>query len=177
VRYDEIANTILGSSADDWALVSVEGSAYLDRFEELVSAEQSHLEIESHVYLAVYRPDVDLRLGWGMRQDTGLTFPDWDFPDGSISRLVVDAFWRGALVGRWSVLSVDGGRCYMPDPSLAVAAVGSAPRDLEVIGSTVGESRVALARLLQQIQGREDAELDSYLHRANVVVVPDAGLD
>lgn len=168
---------ITGSSPDDWAVVSAGGGAYLDRFEEIGSGGQSHLELESHVYLAVYRPDVDLRLAWGMRQDTELTFPDWDFPDRSISRLLVDAFWRGALVARWSVLLVDGARCYMPDPSLAVAEVGPAQADIEVIGSTVSESRVALARLLQRIQGRDDAELESYLRRSNVVIVPDDGLD
>jgi len=176
MRYDEIRKMITGSSRDDWAIVSVEGGAYLDRFEEVVSGDRSHLELESHVYLAVYRPDVDLRLAWGMKQDTGLTFLDWDFPDRSINRLVVDAFWRGALVGRWSVLSVDGGRCCLPDPYLAVAEAGPAPGGLEVIGSTVGESRVALARLLHRIRGQDDAEFDRYLQGTGVVVVRDEGL-
>lgn len=173
MRYDEIRKLITGSSPDDWALVEVTGNVYLDRLEQVSSGDRSWLEVESHAYLAVCKDDVDLRLAWGMTADTGLTFEGWDFPDRSIDREYVDGFWRGALVTRWPVLAVDGHRCYLPSPELAVFETGSARADLEVAGSTVKASRVAVARLLQGLLGRGDREFDSYLRRTNAVEVAD----
>ena len=55
----------------------------------------------------------------------GLAFDDWVYADQSrrgIVRQLVDGFWRGALVTRWPVLLVDGGKCYLPDPRASVMA-------------------------------------------------------
>jgi hypothetical protein len=173
VRYDEIRKLITGSSPDDWALIEVTGNVYLDRLEQVSSGDRSWLEAESHVSLALYKADIGLRLAWGMTHTTGLAFEGWDFPDRSIDREYLDGFWRGALVTRWPVLAVDGHRCYLPSPELAVFETGSASADPEVAGSTVKASRVALARLLQGLLGRGDREFDSYLRRTNAVEVAD----
>lgn len=173
MRYDEVTNLITGSSPDDWALIEIVGDVYLDRLEQASSGDRNWLEVESHGYLAVYRADVDLRLAWGMTKDTGLTFEGWDFPDRSIDRQYVDGFWRGALVARWPVLSVDGGRCYLPSPYLSAVETGARPQDLEIVGTTVKASETALARLLQRVLGRDDRDFDSYLQRTNAVEIAD----
>ncbi len=54
--------------------------------------------------------------GLGIELDGDLSFEGWTFTDRLIRRFLADAFRQGALVARWTVLHVDGGRCYMPDP-------------------------------------------------------------
>ena len=173
MRYDEVRKLITGSSPDDWAVIEGEGNIYLHQLEEVSSGGQRWLEAESHAHLALYKDDIDLRLAWGMTHTTGLAFEGWDFPDRSINRLLVDGFWRGSFVTRWPVLTVDGDRCYLPYPLPAVAAAGAAAGQHFVTGSRVKASEVALARLLQQLAGREDREFDVYLRRTGAVIVPD----
>jgi hypothetical protein len=173
MRYDEVRKLITGSSPDDWDVIEVEGNVYLDRFEGVRSGARRWLEAESHVSLALYKADIGLRLAWGMTHTTGLAFEGWNFPDRSIERLLVDGFWRGSFVTRWPVLSVDGDRCYLPYPLPAVAAGGAAAGHHFVVGSRVKASEVALARLLQQLAGREDREFDTYLRQTGAVIVPD----
>ena len=177
MRYEEVRKLITGSSPDDWAVIEVEGNIYLDRLEGASSGGQRWLEAASHVYLAIYHADVDLRLAWGMTVATGLSFEGWNFPNRSIERFLVDGFWRGSFVTRWPVLSVDGDRCYLPYPLPSVAAGQAAGAHHFVVGSRVKASEVALARLLQQLAGREDREFDSYLRRTGAVIVPDAEVD
>ena len=176
MRYQEVRKLITGSSPDDWGVINVEGNIFLDRLEGVRSGGQQWLEAESHVYLALYQPDADLRLAWGMTHSTGLAFEGWDFPNRSIERFLVDGFWRGSFVTRWPMLSVDGDRCYLPYPLPAVAAGRAAAGHHFVVGSRVKASEVALARLLQQLVGREDREFDTYLRQTGAIVVPDVGL-
>jgi hypothetical protein len=162
VRYDEIRNLIISSSANNWAVI-VEGSVYPGHPEEVISG-----ETKGHAYLAVYKADVNLRLAWGMTAgtDTHLAFKTGDFADPSIERQLVDGFWRGALVTRSSVLSADGHRRYLPIPEFTFSARVADP-------PTVKTSEVALARLLNRLAGRDARDLDARLERAEVVVVPD----
>jgi hypothetical protein len=176
MRYEEVRKLITGSSPEDWEVIEVEGNVYLDRFEGVTSGGRPLLKAESHIYLAIYRADIDLRLAWGMTEATGLTFEGWDFPHRSIERQLVDGFWRGAFVTRWPVLEVDEGRCYLPYPRPAVAADGRPPEGHFVVGSRVRASEVALARLLQELAGREDREFDQYLRQTGAVEVPDEQL-
>jgi hypothetical protein len=74
------------------------------------------------------------------------------------------------------VLSVDGDRCYLPYPLPAVAADAAAGGHHFVVGSRVRASEVALARLLQQLVGREDQEFDTYLRQTGAAVIPDENL-
>ena len=82
MRYEEVRKLITGSSPEDWEVIEVEGNVYLDRFEGVTSGGRPLLKAESHIYLAIYRADIDLRLAWGMTEATGLTFEGWDFPTG-----------------------------------------------------------------------------------------------
>lgn len=164
MRYDEIRKLIISSSANDWAVI-VEGSVYPGHPEEVISG-----ETEGHTYLAVYKADVNLRLAWGMTvgavgTDTHLAFETRDFADLSIERQLVDGFWRGALVTRWSVLSADSHRCYLPFPELLITQVDES--------FTVKRSEVALARLLNRLAGRDETDFGIMLEHARVAIVPD----
>ena len=172
MRYDEVRKLITGSSPADWEVIEVEGNVYLDRFEGVSTGGGRALKAESHIYMAIYKADIDLRLAWGMTEATGLSFEGWNFPHRSIERQLVDGFWRGAFVTRWPVLEVDDGRCYLPYPTPAVDSNGPTPGHF-VTGSHVRASEVALARLLQSLTDREDREFDVYLRQTKAVIVPD----
>ena len=137
------------------------------------SADRDWLEVDFHNYLAVFKPDVDLRLAWGLIVDSNLNFDDWVFPDPAIDRLLVDGFWRGALVARWTILAVDGHRSYLPDVDRADIKTGESLRDHQTFGWTAPASDVALARLLQELLQRPAGEFDRYMEQVGIVEVPD----
>ena len=173
MRYDEIRQTITASSPDDWAVVAADGLTFLARFGEVRSRAQHWLETDSHICLAVYKADIDLRLAWGLAIGTGLEFDGFNFADSSITRQAVDGLWRGALVTRWYVLSVDGHRCYLPDPHPAHAETGEGVRGSGTLRWTAKASEIALARLLQAKVYEGGRDFDSYMDQAGIIEVPD----
>jgi hypothetical protein len=172
VRYDEITQMITESTADDWKVLT--GPTFVHRLGNVRTGGQNWLEAHSYDYIAVYKPDVDLRLAWGLPYGDNVTYPGWDFPAPGTNRLLADGFWRGALVARWQVLSVDGNRCYLPHPDLIVAETGALPHDPVVpAGTTVKTSDIALARLLQQMAPRNATRgFDDYLKETGAQEIP-----
>ena len=84
--------------------------------------------------------------------------------------MLVDGFWRGALVTRWTVLLVDGFRCHLPDPERVTVETGEGICDSETVAWMANESEVvSLARLLHGlVHGESDGterQFASYLER------------
>lgn len=112
-----------------------------------------------HDVRAVLIEDVDIAIEWGMsadpferRQDYT---PEWaPFPDRSVELCYADLFYRGALVDRVSIASVDGGRAYLPTPKR---------RDE---GWVVMDRPYQLVRLINDIMGGR--EFDSYFERSGI---------
>jgi hypothetical protein len=173
VRYDELTQMVTGSSPEDWEVLG-RGPVYLYQLGNVSSGDHSQpwVEVDSHYYLAVYKPDISLRLAWGLTLDNDLT-TEWVFPDRSMYRYAVDAFWQGALVTRWTMLGVDGGRCYLPDADRGAVQTGESFRDYETVAWTAKASEVAVARLLDRIIRGPSSEFDSKLDQAGIVEVPD----
>jgi hypothetical protein len=171
VRYDELTKMIIDSSPHDWELLG-DGPLYLDRLGEVTGDGQHWVEVDSHHYLAVYKPDISLRLAWGLKLEGQLSFEGWTWPDPSISRHAVDAFWQGALVARWTILIVDGARSYLPDPERAYVKTDDTSRGYETVGWTAKASEITIARLLDGIV-RPSGEFDRYFGSAGIVEVPD----
>jgi hypothetical protein len=171
VRYDELTQMVKGSSPDDWEVLG-SGPNYLDKFAEVTSGDQHWVELAWHDYLAVFKADVSLRLAWGMTVADELTFEDWHFPDKSGYRLLVDAFWQGALVARWTILGVDGGRAYLPDVRQEYVKTGESITDYENVAYSAKASEIALARLLDRIVRGQSSEFDRCFEQAGIVEVP-----
>jgi hypothetical protein len=173
VRHVDLCALITNSSPDEWLMLR-SGPFFADGFARITDQTGTWLETEGHPYFAVWREDVDLRLGWGITVDSGLQFGDrWIWPDRQIQRVLVDGFWRGALVARWTTLLVDGGRCYLPEPALAYVRTGDGLRDHQAFGSTMVASEVRLARLIHGLGGGSDQEFERYLAQTQVIEVPD----
>ncbi|WP_062894987.1 hypothetical protein [Mycobacterium avium] len=118
---DELRAIISSSTSRDWSRIKAAGPTYRDRFGSWSSPADgtSGVTHDSHVEVAVYRPDIDLTVAYGMpesQHDRNLKF-EWseNFPDSEIREIsIADFFWRGSLVDRVNYVYVDGGRGIIP---------------------------------------------------------------
>lgn len=116
-----------------------------------------------HDARAVLQEDVDVAIEWGMSSDPfdhRREFkPEWaPFPDPAVALCYADLFYRGSLVDRVSIASVDGGRAYLPTPHR---------RDDQWV---VMDRPYQLARLINDIAGTE--EFESYFERSRIYKWP-----
>ncbi len=142
---------VADSRPDDWELLQ-SGPDYLDRFTQVSAGERTWLEVGWHNAVAVFREDADLRIAFGMQIDWDLDF-GWTFPDPQVTRDLVDLFWRGALVHRWSVYSVDGGKAYLPQVDPATVETGPSVMDMELVARFASSEDVKIARLAHVLNG------------------------
>ena len=75
-----------------------------------------------HSWRAVLNEDVDIAIEFGLNDDPSNDDGNWTapwapFPDESVHGRYADVFYRGALVDRELLASVDGGRAVLPIPS------------------------------------------------------------
>jgi hypothetical protein len=167
---------ITGSEPDNWHVLDVgSGPLYLNRFGEVSDAEHHWLEVDPHYYLAVYKPDVGLRIAWGItigeKWEAGAADEPWIWPDRSMYRFAVDAFWQGALVARWTLIGVDGGHCYLPDAGRVWVQADDSYQSILTVGWTAKSSEIALARLVDNLTGHR--EFDRFFKQARIAEVPD----
>jgi hypothetical protein len=176
MRYQEITRTVIGSTTSDWEQI---GGTHLFIYGlgEVQSADQHWVSVDYHHSLAVYKPDVNLRLAWGLEEDRDLSFRGMNFPDRQVRRASADAFWQGALVARWTYLVVDGGRCYLPEVREAYDGQQEHPFNSEqwqFRALEASASDVAVARLLKNLLGRPEAStFSAYMRQAKIAEVPD----
>lgn len=120
--YEELRKTISESDASEWHWINRQGPTYRNRFSSWSSPanDTSGIDTDSHSSVAVYKPDIDLTIAYGMREslhhNEKLNF-EWSeaFADSKISEIsIADVFWRGSLVDRVNFVYVDGGRCILP---------------------------------------------------------------
>lgn len=144
MTFDELRSLIASSHPRDWQRIRAMGPTYRDRFGSWTGpGDQSGIDHDSHNELAVYRPDIDLTIAYGMpesRHDRDLKF-EWseNFPDSKIREIsIADIFWRGSLVDRVNFVYVDGGRGIVP--------LGGGHQGLEIT-----QYDLAVARLLSGI--------------------------
>jgi len=154
MRLDELQTTISNSLPAEWQRIKLSGPTYRDRFGAWSSPADgtSGIDHDSHVEVAVYRPDIDLTVAYGMpesQHEHKLKF-EWsaNFPDSAIREIsIADFFWRGSLVERVSYVYVDGGRGIVP--------LGGGHQGLQIT-----QYGLAAARLLSGIA--EYHEFDRY---------------
>jgi hypothetical protein len=164
------------SVPDDWSVV-YRGPLYLYQLGQVSSAKEgARVDVDWHNHLAVYKPDVRLRLAFGLEQDCDLTFDGIVFPDPQITRDLVDLFWNGALVHRWTVLAVDGGRGVVPDVEYEVVSADGqaslAPGNSAIVGYRATPEEFAVARLVHVLSGC-GGDFDEHTRRAHIAEVPE----
>lgn len=164
---------VTGSGPADWQVLDAWGGPlYLDRFGGVSDAHHHWMEVDSHYCLAVYKPDVGLRIAWGITigDKWEETEEQWVWPNRSMYRFAVDAFWQGALVARWTLLGVDGGRCYLPDAERAYVQADDTLHGFLTVGWTAKPGEIAVARLVDTLSTHR--EFDRYFEQARIAEVP-----
>ena len=72
------------------------------------------------------------------------------------------------LIDRWLLLSVDGGRCYLPAPR-PITEGEFADDTLKVVGQEARPLHTAVARLVDGLGG-SISEFDRYLEMSHIIV-------
>ena len=121
MNFAELRRTVADSDATEWHRILRQGPTYRNRFGSWSSPREgtSGIETDSHLSVAVYKPDIDLTLAYGMPEQMHreeLSF-EWskNFADDKIREIsIADVFWRGSLVDRVNYVYVDGARGILP---------------------------------------------------------------
>lgn len=114
---------IINSEVEDWTVNSCWGAgagpSYFNQFLVWNTRDDAfhNLEINSHSMVGSYKKNLSISIAWGLEHNDNFV-EKWanSFPDSRASSSFVDFFYNGVLVLREIIVSVDGGRCYIPLP-------------------------------------------------------------
>lgn len=123
MRLEDYLQEVINSNEEDWSVISCwgagSGPSYLDQFTvwNKGNKEFHNIEIESHSMVASYKKNLSISIAWGLRHNDNF-IEEWanKFPDSKAMSSYLDFFYNGVLVLREIIVSVDGGRCYLPLP-------------------------------------------------------------
>jgi hypothetical protein len=166
----EVLNTISSSRPADWHHIACwgafSGPSYRDHisFNEVYGGQPNVVTVESHSDVAIYIPDVDISIAWGIECNDNYREP-WanQFPDPQASSGFVDVFYRNALVYRDVYVLVDGARTHLPSPRGRDGAL------------QVSDKRRRFFKLIDSIE--RVSEFDRYFQDVNFAVVDVEWLD
>ena len=167
----ELRSVLTRSDPSEWSKVDSDGPLYRNGFVVSGLRDDGRItDVYWHHSAAVYREDIDLTIQWGMDMDPTRDRDDWHFiwQEKLISKRVspyrVDAFWRGVLVDRYALISVDNGHGLVPFPHTS----GSEPDWYDA----VTEREVAVARLVEGLDGVR-LGVDRWVAQLDFKVEPD----
>jgi hypothetical protein len=147
-----LRSTIIISDPDDWHRILRSRPVYREDFNTWMSPAKAAagMNVGSHGYGAIYRPDIGLTIAYGMRSPFSPSEPSlqWAaFPDPTkVTVHIADVFWRGSLVDRVDYAVVDSGRYILP--------IGEGPQWLGI-----DHHDYAVARLLDTLEGGDRFDL------------------
>ena len=179
---NDVHEALTTSGPEDWHLVEPSFPTYLDNQQDLVDLE-GRRQMAGHDQIAVWRPDVRLRLAWGMPE---VGFPDPEIqgegnamwapfvPDRTVRSFLVDVLHSGALIDRYVGARIDGGRGLLPWPRPSPVADANEYLDQErpppPLPWVVTRRHHDVLRLVHQlVHGTADA-FDQLFGRAQVLV-------
>ncbi|MEU6068531.1 hypothetical protein ABZ864_29755 [Streptomyces sp. NPDC047082] len=116
MQLKDIRLSIEKSTNEDWHFINCWGGGSGPSFHNKY---EWALELDSHHSTLIYRENVALTIAWGINTNKGMR-PSWlnSFGnDSSADYQIGDIFWNGALIDRYYLASVDGGRVLLPVPT------------------------------------------------------------
>lgn len=121
--------------------------------------------VSEHHSLAVRIEDVGISIAWGAEHNEGEVWhvQPWseNFPDSNVRGFYADVRWHGQPIHRELLMSVDGGRAYLP----AGSPIGEEGKG--IVGMTATPKEIAVARLVHDLVHNGD-DFDDYMKRANI---------
>jgi hypothetical protein len=177
VQLFELEKIFEETSSVHWEVITG-GPTFLHGYRVGGSQNEARISgVEEHYSVAVLRADIDLRIAWGYDPDFGRReeysyFKEHTFADPAVSTELGDVFYRGALVQRHWLLSVDGSRALLPMPTArhkdGASLISEDPNDYEQF---VTQRQVNFARLVNDLR-ESYADFEEYLRRSGFVVDP-----
>ncbi|HEX3788314.1 MAG TPA: hypothetical protein VHW44_10680 [Pseudonocardiaceae bacterium] len=142
MRYEELITLVHESEPADWALLNRS------------AAEPVRLGAGSYEYLAHHKADLDVALAWGADanrgEEWGKEWAAWShFPDPKVRGFWAELLWRGTPVTRTLLVTADGNRVYLPNPTPVNDHADTAP---DATTWTVTSADLPIPRLLNGIQ-------------------------
>jgi hypothetical protein len=174
--------TVNRSQSYDWERVDG-GTTYTDSFSASMrgGSDAVELDVDYHHSRAVLRSDIDIAMAWGRDPnrhgsfDRGIKLSfSWqkNFPDPEVRALEVDLFYRGSLVRRETLLSIDGGRGLIPfGRTRKKDGAGMTSRNADDYYDACTQAEVDFAKLIDRIENHH-SDFDSHLRQAGFVVEP-----
>lgn len=172
MRLKALLATVFNSEPSDW--VPVEGPVGMQHLGEVTELGVDKIEVVGHHSLWIYEPDVHLSLAFGFpHRSSNFEYPRWpQFAEPKLTPYYVDVCFSGSPVHRDVLVSVDGGRAFMPDFKNEVAPSG-ARFGMEAFALSATSAQVSLARLVSVLQGTN--EFDRYWETIGAVEIPPDG--
>ena len=170
MRLDEVRELLTTTTAAQWAKLEI-GPLYREGYTMYGFGGESSIAVRWHQEAAVFREDVDLTLQWGMDQVTDQHEGDgvYEWSQGLVDKKArtsfVDVFWRGVLVDRYVLASIDGGHGLVPMPYTSNA--GHYP--------TVNTRQVQVTKLIADLEGGHVDPIDRVLESHGFEVERDWG--
>jgi hypothetical protein len=185
MQLSELETILEGTSPDDWEVISgpptfLHGYMVSPGPGKVPSGQdpepQQVTTVEEHFSIAVLRADIDVRIAWGYQpyfdeKEDAYYFEKHPFPDPLVIAVLADVFYRGALVQRHWLVSVDGAHALLPMPTPRVRdAAEITPSDPEGYEWFVTERKVNFARLIHELDKFD--KFEPYMRRSGFIVVP-----
>lgn len=174
MNLNEYLNEIMGSSVDDWTVISCwgagSGPSYLDKFIVWNTGDDKfhNIEINSHSMVASYKKNLSISIAWGLEHNNDFR-EDWanDFPDSKAMSSYIDFFYNGVLVYRDIIVSVDGGRCYIPLPNMEFDE-----KTHKIIDLSVTWQQYEFIKMINKFES--SCDYDSYFSRTNIKLIEES---
>ena len=163
MNYDKFIDIIKNSNVEEWNVIGCwgygAGPSYKSKFEfyEMWDGKQSVLKEESHSMYAVYKPDINISLAFGLTVNENFK-EKWanSFPDPQASSQFVDLFYANTLVERIVYVVVDGGRAKLPLP-------------ISIKNLKVNPNEYYIIRLIDNMESAKD-NFEKYFKQAGLIL-------
>ena len=129
------------------------------------AGETDTIAVDSHGYYASLKTDLSISMAWGLEHQSDFR-EDWanKFPDPKASSCYLDYFYNNGLVYRDVIVSVDGGRCFLPLPQIEMDE-----KQKKITAYKVTVTEINLVRLISRLTASYD--YDSYISRSGFTVI------
>lgn len=165
----EYKKIILNTTKEDW--VCIGSPSYLNSISVLTDGTGNFLgiDVETFPMSASLKNDLSISIAWGFPHEREFSEP-WTsrFSDPRASSDFIDFFYNRTVVFRDIIVSVDGGRCYLPLPDGVPDS-----KSPDFIVYNVSKEEYSFLRILDSL-GDKVSEFDRYFEKAgfNILNIP-----
>ncbi len=177
LKLTEVHEVIAGSHPHEWSHIQLwapnVGAGFHQVWDKTESTDGWELDFDRHTNQLVYRDDVSLTIGWGIKYQGGMT-PGFmeNYPSADEAEVFfADVFWNNALIHRHPVYSFKSfEQVYLPGPR-AVYEHNEFGKATGVKRYEVSAVQVGLTRL---VHSAEHEDFDELFARSGFVVTREA---